>query len=95
MRVSVSYVGLLPGIAGTRHEVVELDHERPTLADLLSILGDRHGSALQEVLLEAREERSRLAAVLVNGQRCGNFDVALSGGQSVDVVLFGPPPQGG
>jgi hypothetical protein len=97
-RVTVTYVGLAPRLAGVREETVELDGEHATLRDLLSLLGDRHGIALEERLLGADGRLANLAAVLVNGQSCHGLDsleTPLGTREHVEVVLFGPPPQGG
>jgi len=95
VRVQVSYVGLIQTIAGTRTESVELAGEGLTVRDLLAALGERHGPPLQDALLDPIDAGSRLATVLVDGRRCTDLEWLLAGGQSIDVVLFGPPPQGG
>jgi molybdopterin converting factor small subunit len=95
-QVTVSYLGMIQRVAGTRREQVELD-DSPTLRHLLERLAERHGPDFRERVLEGNDLGAMLT-ILVDGVNChtlGGLSAPLGAAREVEVVLFGPPLAGG
>ncbi|HZP96478.1 MAG TPA: MoaD/ThiS family protein [Candidatus Limnocylindria bacterium] len=94
--VRVCYLGLVRRAAGTSEERVRLD-ESATLGTLLYRLAERHGRAFRDHVFEGGE-LSRGSSILIDGHNCrslGGLDARLDGRSEVEVIVFGPPANGG
>lgn len=94
--VHICYVGVVRRAVRTSEERLRMDAPA-TLRGLLDGLVARHGDALRDHVLDAGE-LSRAATVLIDGRNCrglGGLDAPIDAGSEVEVIVFGPPANGG
>jgi MoaD family protein len=92
MQITVEYAAQLKRAAGVGRETVELAPSA-TLRDLVHHAAERHGDALQAVLLDASRGLHPSILVFVNDEQCR--DPAGRELTDGDTVAFLPPISGG